>query len=93
MEHSESDFFRHLPLNSNFFRTNIPKIVELQSKREYEGCGEFPSFIGFDHERYARELASAPNMLGISVWCQTGGWLPFRRLTYIGNGKLKSGCA
>ena len=20
---------------------------------------------------------------GISVWCQTGGWVPFRRLTYL----------
>lgn len=88
MKHGESDFFRHLPLNRNFFRTNIPKIIELQTKREYEGCGEFPSFIGFDHERYARELDSAPNMLGISVWCQTGGWVPFRRTAFIGDGSI-----
>lgn len=86
MKHGETDFFRYLPLNANFFRTRVQKIVELQSKREYEGCGEFPSFIGFEYERLAREIAHAPNMVGICVWCQTGGWVPFRRLAYIGEG-------
>lgn len=86
MKYGESDFFRHLPLNANFFRTPLPKIVELQARREYEGCGEYPSFVGFDHARYARELAQAPNMLGVSVWCQTGGWVPFRRLAFLDPG-------
>ena len=88
MKYGESDFFRYLPLNRNFFRTGIPKLIELQARREYEGCGEYPSFIGWDYEHYAHELKQAPNMLGISVWCQTGGWVPFRRLAYIGNGSL-----
>ena len=88
MKYGESDFFRYLPLNKNFFRTSIPKIIELQSRREYEGCGEYPSFIGWDYEHYARELKQAPNILGISVWCQTGGWVPFRRLTYLDNSSI-----
>ena len=88
MKYGESDFFRHLPLNKSFFRTNVQKMVELQARREYEGAGEFPSFIGADYERYARELRGAKNMVGISVWCQTGGWLPFRRLAYIGQGSI-----
>lgn len=83
MKYGESDYFRYLPLNRNFFRTHLPKIIELQTRREYEGCGEYPSFVGWDYERYARELQQAPNMLGISVWCQTGGWTSFRRRTYI----------
>ena len=86
MKYGESDFFRYLPLNKNFFRTRHAKIIELQAKREYEGCGEYPSFVGWDYEQYAEQLEQAPNMLGISLWCQTGGWVPFRRLAYLGNG-------
>lgn len=83
MKYGESDFFRYLPLNRNFFRTKIPKIVELQTRREYEGCGEYPSFVGWEYERYARELAHADNVIGCMVWCQTGGWVPFRRIALI----------
>ena len=86
LKHGESDFFRYLSVNRSFFRTDIPKIIELQSKREYEGCGEFPSFIGWDYAQYAEELRQARNILGISVWCQTGGWTRFRRLAYVGDG-------
>ncbi len=83
MKYGESDFFRYLPLNQNFFRTRVAKIIELQTRREYEGCGEYPSFTGWEYERYARELEQAENMVGIMVWCQTGGWVPFRRLAYL----------
>jgi hypothetical protein len=83
MKHGESDFFRYLPLNRAFFRVKQRKIIELQARREYEGAGEYPSFIGRDCERFARELATAENMAGMSVWCQTGGWHRFRRLAFL----------
>ena len=83
MKYGESDFFRYLPLNRNFFRTPLAKIVELQSRREYEGCGEYPNFTGWLHERFARELRQAQNVIGCMVWCQTGGWVPFRRLSFL----------
>lgn len=83
MKYGESDFFRYLSLNRNFFVTEIPKIVELQTRREYEGCGEYPCFVGGDYEQLAIELRDAPNVIGISVWCQTGGWTPFRRLAFL----------
>jgi len=83
MKYGESDFFRYLPLNSNFFRTDVAKIVELQTRREYEGCGEYPSFTGWQYERYAHELKHAKNVIGCMVWCQTGGWVPFRRIALI----------
>lgn len=83
MKYGESDFFRYLSLNRNFFVTDLPKIVELQTRREYEGCGEYPSFIGRDYEQLAIELREATNVVGISVWCQTGGWTPFRRLAFL----------
>lgn len=83
MKHGESDFFRYIPLNNAFFRIDHKKIIELQARREYEGAGEFPSYIGRDCESFARELAGATNMAGISVWSQTGGWHRFRRLAFL----------
>ncbi len=83
LKYGDSDFFRYLELNPHFFTTTVKKIIELQTKREYEGCGEYPSFIGADYERYAQELQEAENLVGISVWCQTGGWVSFRRLCFL----------
>jgi hypothetical protein len=83
MKYGETDFFRYLPLNRNFFRTPLAKIVELQTRREYEGCGEYPSFTGWLYEQYARELRQAENVIGCMVWAQTGGWVPFRRLAFL----------
>ena len=65
MKYGESDFFRYLPLNRHFFRIDLPKIIELQARREYEGAGEYPSFIGWDCEHYKRELAGARNVYRI----------------------------
>ncbi len=83
MKYGESDFFRYLPLSEHFFRFKVKKIIELQARREYEGSGEYPSFVGWDYHHYARQLQDAENLVGISVWCQTGGWLPFRRLSFL----------
>lgn len=83
MKYGESDFFRYLPLNRHFFRTDLSTIVEFQARREYEGFGEYPSFVGWEYERYLKELASCSSLVGASVWCQTGGWGKFRKLTYI----------
>jgi hypothetical protein len=83
MKYGESDFFRYLPLNRHFYRLELPTIVEFQARREYEGAGEYPSFIGWEVEQYARELRGARNIAGFSVWCQTGGWHAFRRLAFL----------
>lgn len=84
MKYGETDFFRFLPLNPQFFRGPHRKLIEVQARREYEGCGEFPSFIGWDYQRYRDELAAGgANLAGIMVWCQTGGWTAFRRLTFL----------
>jgi hypothetical protein len=85
MKHGESDFFRYLPLNRAFFRVKQRKLLELQARREYEGAGEYPSYIGRDCERFAEELAQTDNVVGISVWCQTGGWHRFRRRAFLEN--------
>ncbi|BET67825.1 hypothetical protein ASA1KI_27430 [Opitutales bacterium ASA1] len=83
MKYGESDFFRYLPLNRQFFRIRIATIVEFQARREYEGAGEYPSFVGWECERHLRALREAPNLVGFSVWCQTGGWHAFRRRAFL----------
>lgn len=82
-KYGESDFFRYLPLNKQFFRGSCRKLIELQARREYEGFGEYPSFVGWDYEIYARQLKDRPDLAGFSVWCQTGGWSSFRRRTFL----------
>ncbi len=83
MKHGESDFFRYLPLNRQFFRLGLPTLVEFQARREYEGAGEYPSFVGWECEALARELREAGTLVGFSVWCQTGGWHAFRRRAFL----------
>lgn len=82
MKYGPSDFFRYLPLNRLFFRGGHRKLVEFQARREYEGFGEYPSFIGWDYEKIRNKLVGQ-HLAGISVWSQTGGWSGFRRLTYL----------
>ncbi len=83
MKHGESDFFRYLPLNKAFFHVPQKKIIELQARREYEGAGEYPSFILKDCLAFHTQLATIKNMVGMSVWCQTGGWHRFKRLAFL----------
>jgi hypothetical protein len=88
MKFGETDFFRYLPLNRQFFRSPHRKLVELPARREYEGCGMFPSFVGFDYARYLAQLEGAENLEGVMVWCQTGGWTRFHPLTWVGAGSV-----
>lgn len=85
MKYGESDFFRYLSLNSNFFESKHKKIIEFQARREYEGFGAYPSFVGWDVEDYLHQLRKAKNVIGASVWCQTGGWGKLRQLTFVRN--------
>ncbi len=87
-KYGESDFFRYLNMNPLFFDSPVKQIMELQSRREYEGFGEFPSFVGHDYERYARYLSTCENVAGISVWCQTGGWSHFTEPTFLQNSSV-----
>ena len=84
----ESDFFRYLSLNPLIFYGEQKKIVEFQTRREYEGFGEFPSFVGYDYEHYRNELNTRRNIAGIHVWCQTGGWSKFHRATFMPDSSL-----
>ncbi|MBN2547317.1 MAG: glycosyl hydrolase family 67 [Spirochaetes bacterium] len=83
MKYGNADFFRYLELNPLFNETKIKKIVELQTRREYEGFGEYPSFTGYDYYEYYKKLKDNSSFCGIYVWCQTGGWSSFKNFTFL----------
>jgi hypothetical protein len=78
-----TDFFRYLSLNPLIFEGTQRKLVEFQARREYEGFGEFPSFVGDYYESLRKELTRCESLAGIMVWSQTGGWSRFRSLTFM----------
>ncbi len=88
MKYGESDFFRYLPLNRLFFESDHRKLIEFQTRREYEGFGRYPASIARDYEHIIKQLVSARNIAGISIWCQTGGWSGFRDLTLLDPGGI-----
>lgn len=74
MKFGDTDFMRYLRLNPLIKSCLHNKILEFQTRREWEGMGTIPSFVGWDYEGYLEELADDPTFIGIHVWCQTGGW-------------------
>lgn len=90
MKFGDTDFMRYLELNPLFLRGPHKKLLELQTRREWEGMGTYPSFVGWDYERYINELQTNENFIGIHVWCQTGGWAKqsWTNLTYLDNSSL-----
>ncbi|MBD3346869.1 MAG: glycosyl hydrolase family 67 [Chitinivibrionales bacterium] len=88
LKYGDTDFHRHLHLSPLFFESSHKKIIELQTRREYEGFGEFPSFVGFDYEKYYSQLSSCNSLIGIYAWCQTGGWSRFTRLSFQNKSSL-----
>lgn len=85
MKYGDTDFMRHLALNPLFSNGSHKKILELQTRREWEGMGTYPSFVGWDYDNYLKELSLNPSVIGIHVWCQTGGWAKkeWTNLTYL----------
>lgn len=83
LKYGEADFFRFLPLSRFFADKKFKKIIELQTRREYEGFGEYPAFVGWDYYNYYQQLKSNETIVGIHVWCQTGGWSSFKNFSYL----------
>lgn len=82
-KYGSADFFRYLPLNERILQSHHNQIIELQARREYEGFGVFPAYAGRQYQAYRDQLKDCPTLRGISVWCQTGGWSHFDRLTFL----------
>ncbi len=77
------DFFDQLDLNPLIMNCPHKYILELQTRREREGFGMLPYYVGWQYENYFRQLKHTANFTGISVWCQTGGWSKRQNLTFI----------
>ncbi len=89
MKYGETDFFRYVPLAPHFLQDRRHrKLLELQARREYEGFGAFPSFVGGEYARYLRQLRQASDLAGVWVWCQTGGWTAARQVTFVKDSSL-----
>jgi hypothetical protein len=83
MKYGNTDFFDQLSLNPLFFKGSCRKIIELQTRREREGFGVLPYYVGWQYESYYQQLRDVKTLAGISVWCQTGGWTQWRNLTFL----------
>jgi hypothetical protein len=83
MKYGVSDFFRNMSINPIFFKKGHKKIIELQAKREYDFFGEMPYYTGFQYEKYYHKLKDNKELIGIMVWCQTGGWHESNRITFL----------
>jgi hypothetical protein len=74
MKFGDTDFMKYLALNPLLLETNHQKIIELQTRREWEGMGMYPSFVGWDYQKYLNQISHNKTIIGVHVWCQTGGW-------------------
>ncbi|MGI9254524.1 MAG: hypothetical protein ACR2J8_12315, partial [Thermomicrobiales bacterium] len=85
LKYGEADFFRFLDLNPLFFHGTQRKLIEFQTRREYEGMGEFPAFTGWLYEHYLRALRDGGARIAGCYVLQAGGWSPWSRFAYCGD--------
>ncbi|MEI2786228.1 MAG: hypothetical protein V9E82_11085 [Candidatus Nanopelagicales bacterium] len=68
------DFYSWLPLNPTLEQGAQPRIIEFQSRREFEAFSSFPNYLSADHQQALQHFERAnPNIDGVWVWTQDGG--------------------
>jgi hypothetical protein len=68
------DFYSWQPLNDTLETGDQRRIIELQSRREFEGYGALPNDLGPLYQLALRRfLAANPHIEGIWTWTQDGG--------------------
>ncbi len=68
------DFYSWLPLNPTLEQGTQPRIVEFQSRREFEAFSSFPNYLSADHQQALQRFEDVnPNIAGVWVWTQDGG--------------------
>ena len=82
------DFYSHLPLNETLLAGSQRRIVEFQSRREFESYGAFPNDLGAEYrDALQRLLAANPRIEGVWVWTQDGGpWRAGPMTLYLKSG-------
>lgn len=73
-KYSDGDFYSHLPLNATLGETGQRRIVEFQSRREYEGMGVLANDLTALHGAALKEAVAANDGIeGVWTWTQDGG--------------------
>lgn len=87
-KYAAGDFYSHLPLNGTLLRGDHRRIVEFQSRREFENFGALPNDLGPLHQTALRAfLAENPRVEGVWSWAQGGGpLLAGPRTLFLRNG-------
>lgn len=68
------DFYTWLPLNHTLEQGAQRRIVEFQSRREFENFGAFPNDLGPQYQAALQQLLAANDRIeGVWVWTQDGG--------------------
>ncbi|MEZ5185321.1 MAG: hypothetical protein R2720_06225 [Candidatus Nanopelagicales bacterium] len=68
------DFYSWLPLNPTLEQGDQRRIVEFQSRREFEAFSSFPNYLSADHQQALQTFEQRnPNIAGVWVWTQDGG--------------------
>lgn len=82
------DFYSWLPLNDTLARGDQRRIVEFQSRREFEASGAFPNDLGPQFQTAMQALlAGNPRIEGIWTWAQDGGpWRAGPMILYLQSG-------
>ena len=68
------DFYTWLPLNHTLEQGDQRRIVEFQSRREFENFGAFPNDLGPQYQAALQQLLAANERVeGVWIWTQDGG--------------------
>lgn len=68
------DFYSWLPVNTTLESGDQRRIVEFQSRREFENFGAFANDLGTEYQYALQHLLEAnPNIEGVWTWTQDGG--------------------
>ena len=79
---TETDFWRYNRLNPTLTEITLPRMVEFQAAREYEGKGAFPNYVGAIYAQGLPELGENGGIqqayrAGVRqawIWAKGGGW-------------------
>jgi len=73
-KYSAGDFYSHLPLNATLATGGQRRIIEFQSRREFEGQGALPDDLAaLEQQALRTALAENPHIVGVWDWTQDGG--------------------
>ncbi|MFG2042428.1 hypothetical protein [Dactylosporangium sp. NPDC048998] len=83
-KYSRGDFYSHLPFNATLEVGEQRRIVEFQSRREFEGFGSLPNDLtGLHQQALQRFLAANSHVEGVWTWTQDGGPLRAGPMTLL----------